>query len=107
MEPNSNDLDTAYGQCFSYYDCDGNYQVFYKEGSAKGYGAALTTATTTVESGGNAKPFYWEFDDYPVPTLSDCDACDPDPDNHENPVSTNAPEASITFYFSYECTVTP
>jgi hypothetical protein len=72
--PGQNDLDTARGECFSYWDCDRDYNLLYKQGSATGQGAASVLATTTVEQGQNSQPFYWEFDNYPEPTFSDCDA---------------------------------
>ncbi len=105
--PGPNDLDTATGQCVSYTDCDDAYNIFYKEGSVTGEGAAALTAIKTVEQGQNSQPFYWEFDDYPAPSFSDCDACDPYPDGEENPLSVNTPKAGITFYFAYDCSVSP
>lgn len=105
--PGQNDLDTASGQCFSYWDCDDNYNIFYKEGSATGREAAAVIGTTIVEQGQNSKPFYWEFDDYPAPSYSGCDACDIYPDGKENVQSVNAPKAGITFYFDYACSVSP
>lgn len=105
--PGQNDLDTAFGQCVNYRDCDGTPLIFYKEGFATGWGAAAVYATTTVEQGQNSQPFYWEFDDYPEPTFSICDVCDFDPAGQENPVSVNAPQTGITFYFDYDCSVSP
>jgi hypothetical protein len=83
---------------------------FHKPRFATGYGAASSLAVppnTTVTQGQNAKSFYWEFDSYLPPTFSACDDCDPYPNNSYNPVSLNAPQPGVTFYYTYNCTVTP
>lgn len=108
--PGPNDLDMAWGQCVGFYDCDGNWDVFYTgEAAATGYGAAnrYNLNPTKVTQGQNSAAFYWQFDNYPTPSFSDCDACDPYPNNEYSPVSANAPKTGVMFYFGYSCTVTP
>jgi hypothetical protein len=103
---------TAYGQCVSFIDCDGAQDVFYVQGTATGEadanrGILPGSAVLTVKQGQNAEPFYWMVDNYPSPTFSQCDECDPYPENQYNPVSTNAPVPSTHWSFNYACVVSP
>jgi hypothetical protein len=99
------DLSTAVSACTNYYDCDGDYDAFYKEGFASGQGAALFSASQTVEEGENDSSFYWHFN-YWDTQLS---ACDPGCSNnlYDDPVAVDVGGDSTTFYFSWDCAVSP
>ena len=106
--PGPNDLDMAFGVCYQYYDCSASGNVFYREGFANGAGAAYgLKPPTTVSQGQNPASFWWVFDNYQSPTFSSCGACAPDPGGLTNLTSVNAARPSVTFYFSWDCSVTP
>jgi len=103
---------SANGQCVSFIDCDGVHDVFYVEGQATGEADANPSilpgsAVLTVTQGQNAKQFYWMLDNYPSPSFSECDACDPYFGNQYNPVSINASVPSTQWSFNYACVVSP
>lgn len=106
-QPGQNDLDTAYGECHAYYDCNDNPQVYYPANpTATGQEAANVSSRVKVTQGQNPAPFYWTFDNYPDPTSLSCNDCDC-PSCVQGVSSTNSPQPGVTFYFNYACVVTP